>query len=471
MTARSLAWRTPRQGPELRSFWLSEALAGEVGWRDSEALSGRVRTDVCIVGGGYTGLWTALELKRLDPACDVTIVEADVCGSGASGTNAGMLMNLWPKVPALQRLAGTEAAGEVAQASSDAVDRIVDFCNLHAMDADVRRSGWLWASTNASQDGAWEDTLAILARYPRSPFREVDEREASLIAGRDVRGGVVDGSAALVQPARLARGLAREARRQGVRVFERSPVVSVEGGSSPSVSTAAGKVVSDNVILATNAWCAGFAEIGRHLVLSASDNLVVKGRLEGQGPHAGVSDSGRLLDYWRPATSDTVLYGKGGVGLGVRSRGASTMFRTAPRQGRLRSQLLNSLPLMDGGVVISTWRAPVEYSLTSLPFFGPLEGCPGVFFGTGYSGDGIGPSLVGANVLVQLVMGGDLDVVAQTLTRQPQGRGLPPEPIRFLGGQLVKSALLREERLADAGRSADLPTRWIAGIDPTGFVG
>lgn len=83
----------------------------------------------------------------------------------------------------------------------------------------------------------------------------------------------------------------------------------------------------------------------------------------------------------------------------------------------------------------------------------------------------LGPSLVGANVLVQLVMGGDLDVVAQTLSRQPQGRGLPPEPIRFLGGQLVKSALLREERLADAGRSADLPTRWIAGIDPTGFVG
>ena len=91
----------------MRSLWLEEALVGE---QDAPALEGEEHADVCIVGGGYTGLWTAIRLKELDPAADVVLVERDVCGSGASGRNGGFVLSLWAKLATLAKVCGNEEA-------------------------------------------------------------------------------------------------------------------------------------------------------------------------------------------------------------------------------------------------------------------------------------------------------------------------------------------------------------------------
>ena len=132
----------------MRSLWLQEALAGE---DDAAPLEREEQADVCIVGGGYTGLWTALKLKEHDPSLDVVIVEADVCGGGASGRNGGFVMSWWSKFLKLGHLCGEEEALRLARASAEAVSAIGEFCEVHSIDADFREDGWLWAATKEAR--------------------------------------------------------------------------------------------------------------------------------------------------------------------------------------------------------------------------------------------------------------------------------------------------------------------------------
>ncbi|PKV95479.1 glycine/D-amino acid oxidase-like deaminating enzyme [Amycolatopsis echigonensis] len=390
------------------SHWLAHALREDDD--RSPALQSRIRADVCIVGGGYTGLWTAIELKQRDPGISVAVVEAQLCGSGASGTNAGFLMNLWPKYPALVAHAGADEGARLARASAEAVEDVIAFAGAHAIDASIRRCGWLWTATAPDQDDAWMDTLDALADVPGAPLHEVSRERAAELAGSPARGGAFDPSAAVLQPAALARGLRRAAADLGVDVYEQSPVRAIEGTGPVRVRTDGGVVTADRVVLAINAWASSLPWVRRHLVMTASDNFVTEPLppelRTAAGEGTGASDSRRLLNYWRTTDDGRLLFGKGGVGLGFRDRGASSMFGPVPHLALLGRHFERSFPQLSG-LAISSWRAPVEYSLTSLPFFTALPDNPRVFVGTGYSGDGVGPSRLGGRILASLATGAD----------------------------------------------------------------
>ncbi|GGB21432.1 hypothetical protein GCM10011492_09200 [Flexivirga endophytica] len=454
-----------------RSYWLQDALRTEPQLLARPTLRGDVRADVCIVGGGYTGLWTALELLRRDPSMSVVLLEASVCGAGASGTNAGFAMNLWPKLPALIAHGGTDEGPTVARASKEAVDYLVSFCADHDIDAQSRQTGWLWASTNSSQDASWDESVEAATKFDGSPFTVVGAQDATTKAGSPLRGGVLDDTCYQVHPGRLVRGLARVAQELGVVIHEQSPMVELErrpGGTR--VRTASGSVDAETVVLAVNAWAARMPQYRPHLLMTASDNVVVRPRAPWPTTTM-VSDSGRLLNYWRTMHDGNVLFGKGGTGLGYGVRSASTLFGPVPQLSRLRSQLAAAVPALADAEILSNWRAPVEYSLSSLPFFTQVDDHPGVYCGTGYSGDGVGPSVLGGRILASLATGTTDELSTSFLTRPPAGRGLPPEPARFLGGQLVKTAYLRRDRLEAADRACDPLTGLLTRVDPTSFVG
>ena len=145
------------------SHWLTEAgLSPEDA---APAIEGDERADICIVGGGFCGLWTAIRLKQRDPSVDIAIIEKDLCGSGASGRNGGFVLSWWAKFGSLSKFCASDEAIRLARASADAVGEIGRFCADNGIDAHYRGDGWLWAASNEAQDGSWDRA----ARYPGAP--------------------------------------------------------------------------------------------------------------------------------------------------------------------------------------------------------------------------------------------------------------------------------------------------------------
>jgi len=298
-----------------RSLWLEEAL-GDVPPRP--ALRGDVRCDVCIVGGGFTGLWTALALRELEPSADVVVLEADVCGGGASGRNGGFAMTMWSKFPSLKKLGPTDEAVWLARQAAESVSAIGAFCSAHEIDAAFRRNGWVWAATSEAQLGAWDATVAALtAAGVGEALEPLAPDEVARRTGSDAHlAGVFDPDVAHLQPAALARGMARVAEAQGIRVFEGTRMTEVGRTSPPSVTTPHGVVHAGTVVLAVNAWAARLPEVRRSLVVTSSD-VIATPRDPAQLEEIGwtwergpcVSDSRRLVNYYRPTRDGRIVFG------------------------------------------------------------------------------------------------------------------------------------------------------------------
>jgi len=458
----------------LRSLWLQEALAD--GETDAPRLQGEVRAEVCIVGGGYTGLWTALRLKELEPALDVALVEADVCGGGASGRNGGFVLSWWPKFHTLAKLCGSEEALRLGHASADAVADIGKFCADHGIDAHYHYDGYLWAATNEAQVGTWRSAMEELDRAGVHPFVELSREEAAQRSGSPVHlGGAFEATGAIVQPALLARGLRRVALERGVRIFERSPMTVLErGGTGPRVRTAGGSVWAGRVVVAMNAWAARFAEVRRRIVVVGSDIVAtepIPARLAEIGWTDGlsISDSRLLVHYYRTTDDGRIAFGKGGGALAL-SRWVGSWFEGASRRrGIVERAFRRTYPMLGDVRIPSSWTGPIDRTRTGLPFFWALGGRPDVFVGVGYSGNGVGPSCLGGRILASLALGRDDEWSRCGLVRSPMGR-FPPEPFRFLGGQVVRDAIARKERAEDEGRRADGLTKALVRLAPAGLV-
>jgi putative aminophosphonate oxidoreductase len=456
----------------VRSLWLEEALQGA---EDAPRLEGEERADVCIVGGGYTGLWTAIRLKEYDPALDVVLVEADVCGGGASGRNGGFVLSWWAKFGTLKKVCGGEEAVRLAFASSEAVDAIGDFCREHDIDAHYRRDGWLWTATSRAQLGAWDETIQTIAAYDQEPFVRLDAEETATRAGADTHlGGVFEPTAATVQPALLARGLRRVAHEAGVRIFERSPMTSLDRSRAPRVVTARGSVRATKVVLALNAWAAALPELRRALVVIASDivaTVPAPDRLAEIGWVNGIciSDSRMLVNYYRNTLDGRVAFGKGGGKLAFGGRIGTSFDGPSPRADDVAASMHSLYPTLRDLDVTHSWMGPIDRSEVGLPFFSRLGGREDILYGLGYSGNGVGPTFVGGRILASLTLGLDDEWSRAGLARPPVGV-FPPEPVRYLGGLLVQRAIERKEAAEDAGRTTDAVTLFLAGLAPAGLV-
>jgi glycine/D-amino acid oxidase-like deaminating enzyme len=214
----------PNGAPKHRSLWLREALADA---SPAPVLVGSDRADVAIAGGGLVGLWTALAIKERDPACDVVILEQDVCGGGASGRNGGMVLSWWPKLASLVKLVGEQEALRLGRASEGAIEELRAFCERHEIDCRLRRGGFLWTATTPAQIGAWDAVLRLTEKLGVEPLTRLAPADVARRSGSAAHlAGVFEPRAATVQPALLVRGVRRVALEAGVRIFEGSRMVS-----------------------------------------------------------------------------------------------------------------------------------------------------------------------------------------------------------------------------------------------------
>jgi putative aminophosphonate oxidoreductase len=457
----------------VRSLWLEEALAGE---ETAPCLEGDERADVCIVGGGFTGLWTAIRLKEQDPALDVALVEADICGGGASGRNGGFVLSWWAKFTTLKKVCGGDEAVRLAHASVDAVDGIGAFCSEHGIDAHYHRDGWLWAATSEAQLGAWDETVGAIGDYGEAPFRHLTREEAATRAGeRTHLGGVFEATAATVQPALLARGLRRVALERGVRIYERSRMTKFARSRPPRVVTDRGTMTATKVVFALNAWTAGLSELGRAIVVIASDIVATAPapeRLAEIGWTDGmcISDSRMLVNYYRLTQDGRLVFGRGGGRLAYGGNVGTSFDGPSPRADGVADSMFGLYPSLRNVPVTSDWMGPIDRTQVGLPFFSRLGGREDILYGVGYSGNGVGPSYVGGRILASLTLGLDDEWSRAGLVRDPAGARFPPEPFRYLGGRVVRNAVARKEDAEDQGREAGRLTRMLADLAPSGLV-
>ncbi len=454
-----------------RSLWLLETpLVPEV----QPALEGDARADVAIAGGGYVGLWTALLLKEREPACDVAIVEQDFCGSGASGRNGGFALAWWAKLKTLTRLCGKEEGVRLAKASEAALAEIESFCQARAIDAHFTRGGWLWTATTENQMGSWEASVRLAEELGVGPWRRLTSEEVASRAGSGAHlGGVLDTSAATVQPAALALGLRRAAIEAGVRIYERTSLRDLESGPPPALVTPRGKLHADKVVIAMNAWAARFRELKRALVVLSSDIIAtnpVPDSLKKIGWTGGeaITDSQLRVDYYRTTRDGRIAFGKGAGAIALGGRMGPEFEKNARAGKDAEADLRAYYPSLDGASITHQWSGPIDKSMSGIPLFGRLGGRERILYGVGFSGNGVGPSRVGGKILRSLVLGLRDEWSKCPLVEQRFER-FPPEPLCYLAASVVRSAVVRKETAELKGRRARGIDVRLAGLAPAGL--
>ncbi len=458
----------------MRSFWLEQALDADPA--SPVPLDHDLRTDVCIVGGGFTGLWTALELKKRDPSVDVTLIEADLCGAGASGRNGGFVMTWMSKASTLLKICGDQEGVRLLRESEDAVRAIGAFCNEHGMGAHFRHHGWLWTASNTFQLGAWNETVVVLERHGLGPFDVLDAAEVVRLGGSHRHlAGIFEGGAATVQPALLARTLARVAGAKGVRIHEGTRMTRLGGGLAPVVHTRGARVTADTVVLALNAWAHELPVFRRSILPIASDVVMTRAvpeRLEDVGLRTGIaiSDSRLLVNYYRSTPDGRLCFGKGGGAIPFAGRLGRRFDDVSARREELAREIARYYPSLADVGIAAAWRGPATRTATGLPHFGRLPGAAAIVYGHGYTGNGVGPSHLGGKFLASLALEAKDEWAGSPMVEKRPARFLPLEPARYLGGQLVRVAARRKEMAEDAGRAPGRLDAALAGLAPSGLA-
>ena len=463
----------PRTGGEAhRSLWLREAIRAEA---PLPPLAGAARADVAIVGGGYVGLWTALRIKEHEPECDVALLEQDVCGGGASGRNGGFAIGWWPKLGTLVDLCGEQGGLALAEACEEAIGALGRFCAENDIDARFRRGGHLWTATTAAQIGAWEDALALCDRLGVRPFERLPDAEVARRTGsRAHLAGVLEPSGATVHPGLLVRGLRRLARERGVRIYEGTKVTGISRRYPPVLRTPRASLAAERLVIATNAWAASLRELHRKLAVISSDIVAtapVPDRLAEIGWTGGecISDSQLQIRYYQATPEGRIVFGKGGWGIALAGRIGPTFERDARRAADVERDFRRLYPALADVPIEDDWSRPIDRSPNGIPLIGHLGDRPHIVYGVGWSGNGVAPSVLGGRVLAALALGIDEPGPARHLVDR-DGGAFPPEPLRYVGAHVVRTAVARKERAEAGGRRPPRLASAVAELAPPGII-
>jgi glycine/D-amino acid oxidase-like deaminating enzyme len=427
---------------------------------------GRTRADVVVIGGGYTGMWTAWHL--LAAGARVAVLEAGICGHGPSGRNGGFCESMWMAAPTLRHRFGDRPARALLDASSETVATIGAWCDEHGVDAWFDRSGYLCVSTAPAFDEvgarAAEAAAALGApdRVVELSAGEVRARCASPVFRR----GVLIPDFATLQPARLALGLRSRLVDGGALLFEGSRVRALrarDGGAV--VETESGGVRAGSAVLAVGPAARGLRPLRTRLSVASSHIVLtepVPDVLAELGWTGGecITDARTLIHYLRTTRDGRIAFGWGGGRLAYGGRVNGRVEVDAELAGEVRRHLLRMFPALANRRITHAWGGPIDVSPSHIPQIGTLPGAP-VHFAFGYTGNGVGPSHLAGRTLASLALDRRDEWTRLPIVDSGPGALVPPEPLAWLGGSLVRSALVRRERVEEQGRRADPLTRAI----------
>jgi glycine/D-amino acid oxidase-like deaminating enzyme len=452
-------------GARPRSFWTSQPGAPE----PAGPLTGTQQAGLAVVGGGFSGLWTALRARERDPSADVVLIEASTSGWAASGRNGGFCsaslthgigngLSRYPdEMPQLEKL-GAQNLAEIGQTIA-----------THGIDCDFAPVGELAVAT-----AAWQlDGLTEEAEAARALGHEVTELDAAGVRAEldspvFLGGTWYHDTCAMLDPARLARGLRQACLDAGVRIFEHSPVRSIRSdGAGLKLTTADGQLRAGQVALATGAYPPLLRRIG-HYFVPVYDYVLVTRPLTaaelasvGWRHRQGAADSGNQFHYFRLTADNRILWGGydavyfagGTVGRGHDQRPVTFH--------RLAEHFFATFPQLEDVTFEYSWGGAIDTCSRFFAFYGTAF-AGRLAYVCGHTGLGVGASRFGANVMLDLLSGQPTERTELELVRS-RPVPFPPEPARTAVVQLTRASLARADR--DAGRR----NLWLRTLDRLGL--
>jgi glycine/D-amino acid oxidase-like deaminating enzyme len=428
-------------------FWVDDL----GGYDQAPVLTGSMTADLVIVGAGFSGLWAANIAVAEDPTRSIVVIEAERTGHGASSRNGGFLeaslthgvgngLSRWPgEMETIERLAGVNYRA------------IIDFVELHGLDVGLEQTGVIHVASQPWHLEELEDISAALTRSG-DPFVTMDRAMVQAALASPTYIGAVkelDGTS-IVHPAKLVMGLRSVAEGAGVKVFDRSPVISIaRDGRKLKVSTEHGAVSARKVIVATNAYAQPIRRMRRYVVPVYDYVLMTEplttdqmGSIGWEG-REGISDVSNQFHYYRLTSDNRILWGGYDAVYRYGNAIGDRYDQAGDTHALLADHFFTTFPQLEGLRFSHKWAGPIGTTTRFTATWGRSHDDDVVWVG-GYTGLGVGASRFGAQVALDLVDGIDTERTQLEMVRR-KPLPFPPEPIRYLGISMTRRALARSD--------------------------
>ena len=438
------------------SFWL-ETAGEDLTPRPPLARSGDV--DVAILGGGYSGLWTAYYLLRDAPDLSVAVVEKEVVGFGASGRNGGWCYSQFPATAGeLERRYGAEAARATLLAMRAAVDEVGRICEAEGIDAHFHKGGMLSLARGAHQEAAMRVSYAALERMGLNDRARLlsAEEVAERVKVTKVCAALFAPEAASVHPGRLVRGLARAMERRGGVVYEQTEVTGFHAGSGARLVTPAGELRARKaIVLAGEAYLTRLRPLHRALAPIYSLIGLTAPLTPSQWSQIGWHNRENLcshrhtVDYLTRTADGRILFGSRGAPYQFGSKISDEQDRHAETHARIHRAIVEWFPQLKGIQMTHTWGGPVGMPRDRMP---TVAFDPGARVATarGYTGQGVATTNLAGRLLAGLITG-QLTGLERLPLAQRRSPNWEPEPLRWLAVRYMQGAFLRIDHATESG--------------------
>ncbi|MEQ8801780.1 NAD(P)/FAD-dependent oxidoreductase [Haliea sp.] len=382
------------------------------------ALAGTSTADVCIVGGGYTGLSTAIHLRQR--GYSVVLLEANKMGWGASGRNGGHVgTGQRAGQEQLEKSVGLEHAKALWQLGLEAVDTVCELIDSHGIDCELKH-GNLHVASKAGDARELQEEVEHLHRvYGYDQIRYVDRAElAGMTSGQNFHGASLDLGARHLHPLNYALGLARAARDLGAQLHEGSRVAGYNEGSKVTVTTARGSVTCDYLVLACNGYLEKLEPRTAGRIMPINNYMLATEPLPESlarqliRDDTSMSDTLFVINYWKLSADNRLLFG-----------GGESYTRRFPSdiKGFVRKYMLRVYPELAETRIDYGWGGTLAITMNRMPDFGRLSSQ--VFYAHGYSGHGVPIATLAGKLLAEAISGSAerFDVMARVPSRQFPG--------------------------------------------------
>jgi len=434
-------WRRPPKLYEyfVDNFWFESAQLYDD--RINPPLKGRQRADIAIVGGGFAGLSAAYNLARRLPGQRIVLLEGARCGYGASGRNGGFADVGQPGVSYVYDAQGPEAARVYYDATRLGLQQIRTFVDDYGVDCELELTG---STMLAAEESHIDRLVEEKARFDQmgipNELMDTAELRRKLHSDRFFA-GLYDPNHAIVNPAKLARGMKDVVETLGVEVSERSKVLRMDPGSTVRLVTEFAEVFANKVVIALNGYAPQFG-LFKHRILpvniyaSATEPLS-DDQLKsiGWAGREGLWDTRSDFMYLRLSADNRIVFGEGGM---VPYDGSPSTGNYQPILDEMHRSLLVSFPQLEGVRFTHNWGGTCAVTLDGMPSVGTLGDADNIFYAVAFNGEGVVMTQLAGRIVAERIAGEDSPLVQLAMVDKPMPY-IGPELVRNLGALVYRS--------------------------------